>query len=107
MKLDFNLAKEVREEVISVPGWIYPLSVRFGIFKYSWETYLIWQVLQTEHIFRVPLKIVTAKHDGKYTDHFVVALKQFREDLLEWKKLGLPEKWMEGYYDQFKELIVL
>ena len=106
MKLDFNLAEQVKQEIISVPGWNNPLSIRFGLYHWCNELYLIWQIIGVEHIFRIPLKIVNAQHSSNYAEHFILTLNKFREDLLEWKNLGFTEEWMLNYYNQFKSLIV-
>jgi hypothetical protein len=105
MNDDFKFFVNYQRIEISINGWYNPLLIEHGLTKISEQVYLNWRVIGTEHIFRVPLKVVTSKHGSKYEDHFKITLIKFKEDLIQWYNEGLPEDWMREYFRQFRALI--
>jgi len=101
---DINYAVDIKEVNIILVGW-YPMTVRYGLYKISEKTYLLWNVKGTTNTFSIPLRIVIEKHAGNYKAHFELTLIKFREDLLRWIEEGLTEDWMLNYYNNFKDFI--
>jgi len=95
----------IKDTSVSPEGWYHPVNITYGIQRVSGDNQLLWRVANTNQTFRLPLKYVTKDHGGDYEAHFELTLVKFREDLLEWIGLGLPEEWMKDYYRQFNLLI--
>jgi hypothetical protein len=94
-------AEELKKCVITLQGWNIPLEITYGLIKASKQTYLIWQVKSTTHVFKIPLKIITTYHGGDYEMHFKQTLMKFREDLILWYNGNLPEYDMGKYLNEF------
>lgn len=102
-KLEY--CEEIRNISVYPDGWYGPLNIIYGFMKSSGDNILLWNVEGTSHLFRTPLKYVTSQHGPRYEEHFKLTLETFREDILSWEKLGLPEDWMKNYYKEFNLLI--
>ena len=89
---------------LETEGWE-KLVVLYSIEWVSSASFLCWKIKGTDHIFRIPARIVYENHGLNYTEHFSLALKTFREDFLEWKKAGFSEPWMKKYQKMFSSLI--
>ena len=44
MNIDFKLAEQVKKEVLQISGWVYPLEVEHGFYRWATEIYLVWRV---------------------------------------------------------------
>ena len=91
---------------IELDGWIKNLKVIYGVNIHAGISYLCWKIENTEHIFRIQSTIVYQNHGLKYLDHFLLTLKFFREDYLEWETQNFPEDWMKRYQTIFQNLII-
>jgi hypothetical protein len=85
-------------------GW-HELYIEYSIEWVSNVSYLCWKIKGTQHIFRIPTRIVYEHHGLDYASHFEHTLKIFREDYLEWEKEEFPEDWMKKYQKMFHILI--
>lgn len=106
MNIDFSKLEGLKSENVRIPNWIYPLRITYGLLKLSFGKFLVWKVNGTDKVFRVELKLVTAKHSSNYTDHFILTLTEMRKDIIEWINQGLPEEYMKYYYKQYKDMII-
>lgn len=85
--------------IIEIPGWK-QLKIQYAIQKMiSGKPHIIWNVIGTNHVFRIPLMVITEHHGGNYEDHFKLTLQKFREDYLDWYSKKFPEPWMRNYWD--------
>lgn len=89
---------------LEVEGWE-KLVIFYSVELVSNVSFLFWKIKGTEHIFRIPTRIVYENHGLNYGEHFSLTLKVFREDYLSWKNSGFPEDWMKRYKQQFQFLI--
>jgi hypothetical protein len=90
---------------LEVPGWI-NLKVDYSLEFQGGVSYLCWKVKNTDQIFRVQTTVVYENHGLEYSQHFILTLKSFREDYLEWEKEGFPEDWMRRYKAMFQNMII-
>lgn len=88
---------------LETEGWE-KLEILYSVEWVSNASFLCWKIKGTDHIFRIPTRIVYENHGLNYSEHFSLALKVFREDFLEWKRAGFPEDWMKKYEKQFNNL---
>lgn len=89
---------------LEIEGWE-KLTIHYSIEWISNVSYLCWKINETEHVFRIPTRIVYENHGLNYAEHFSLTLKVFREDYLEWKKVNFSEPWMQKYQKMFNHLI--
>lgn len=89
---------------IEIDGWE-KIIVEYSIELFANISYLCWKVKGTHHIFRILTRVVYENHGLDYKEHFSLTLKVFREDYLDWKKIGFTEPWMKRYKEQFELLI--
>jgi len=90
---------------LTVPGWK-KIEIVYAFRMYSGISWLVWKVSDTEHIFEIQHSTVIMNHGTDLKDHFILTLKVFREDYLEWKKQDFSEPWMVSYQHQFENLII-
>jgi len=104
--MQFSIDDVITKKTINlnVEGWK-PLVIDYGLVQISKQSYLLWQIKNSDHLFNIPLSIVLQHHKGNYKEHFELALKKFREDLLVWIDDGLPEDYMKNYYKEFYGLL--
>ena len=57
---------------LDVEGWE-KLSVLYSVEWVSNVSYLCWKVENTDHVFRIPTRIVYEKHGLKYSEHLIRA----------------------------------
>ena len=101
LSIEPSLGKTVDIEPI---GWekvkiLYSVEIHAGV------SYLCWKIQDTDQIFKIQATIVYEKHGLSYSDHFLVTLKTFREDFIQWKNEGFPTDWMKRYEKMFSHLI--
>lgn len=91
--------------IINVPGWAPNLEIHYGPMNIGNVQFAIWKIANTDHTFKVPLKIIYQHHNDNISEHFVKTLTQFRQDYIEWQFEGFTEDWQKRYYDIFGHLI--
>lgn len=98
--------QEVKVTRIQPKGW-YPIDIEYGLslFGQSESYQLCWRIVNTQHIFRIPLQAFYEYAKGDYEGHFKTVLETFRIDYLNWYKQGFTEEWMQNYRRQFKNYI--
>lgn len=85
-------------------GW-YPLDIEFSFnYKANIEM-LVWQIVGTEHIFKIDSLEVEVLHGKNLKEHFVKSLEVLAQHYHNWKELGYPEKWRAEYTKIFGERI--
>jgi len=105
MNINFEKLDHRRTMNVEVPGYRYILKIDYGLHRLYRDQHLTWKVVGTNKVFNIPLKIVTEHCGAKYDEHFIDVLGKLREDILVWNDQGLPEKFMEDYWDDFGTLI--
>ncbi len=93
-----------KKMTLEPPGWK-KLEVHYSNEIVSNTNYLCWKINETEHIFRIPTRIIYENHGINYKEHFLLTLNVFREDYLEWKKQEFPEEWMLRYKKMYETII--
>ena len=91
---------------VEIDGWK-KLNIVYSNELVSSASYLCWKIKNTEHVFRIPTRVVYENHGLNYKEHFCLTLKTFREDFIEWKKLGFTEDWMKRYDRIFSSYICI
>ena len=94
-----------KKTILTVEGWQENLCIEYSTAIHAGISYLCWKIKDTEQLFRIQATIVYEKHSLKFSDHFSLTLKTFREDYLSWKEKGFTEDWMKRYYKIFNHLI--
>ena len=89
---------------LEIDGWE-KINIEYSIEWVSSVSYLCWKVKDTEHLFRIPTRVVYENHGLNYKEHFSLVLKTFREDFIEWKEAGFSEPWMQKYNKMFSRFI--
>jgi hypothetical protein len=107
MNIDFETDLSQKQELYIVPeGWK-SVVIEYGFKEYgagsSWE--VCWRIKGTQHIFRIPLKLLYEHSQGDYEKHFKEVLEIFREDYLEWYREGFSQDWMRNYRNQYSKFI--
>ena len=102
--MDFNDVHDINEIKITVNGWV-PLTVIFGIANLSNKSFLLWQIKNTSHIFKVDLRTVTSIHGGDYKEHFKKTLVNFRKDLIDYYYGRNTKIDMSRYINEFAQYI--
>ena len=85
-------------------GW-YPLDVEYSYNFTAGVEMLLWQVVGTDHTFKIDALIVDSMHGENLKGHFIKALEKFAEHYNNWKELGYPEQWRGKYTKIFGERI--
>jgi len=104
--IGLNKVPQIQSIDIDVPGWVSPLTIHYGIYSVGAAQYILWKIAGTSHTFRVPAKIVFQQHNLEIKEHFILTLKQFRKDYINWKNEGFPEDWQKEYYNIFSDYII-
>jgi len=104
--IGLNKVPQLQSVDIVIPGWVYPLTIHYGTYNVGAAQYILWKIAGTSHTFKVPAKIIFQQHNMEVKDHFILTLKQFRRDYIDWKTEGFPEDWQKQYYDIFNDYII-
>lgn len=85
-------------------GW-YPLDIEYSYNFTAGVEMLLWQVVGTEHTFRVDALLIDQIHGENIKEHFIKALEKLAEHYHNWQQFGYPEQWRAKYTKIFGERI--
>lgn len=101
----FKLLPNRKVVYIYVDGFKNPLEVEYAFYFLAINyPFLVWRVIDTQHIFSIDLKIVIKNHNEKYEEHFKLVLSKLRNDIIDWIK-ELRLKYNIRYPDEVFDLI--
>lgn len=85
-------------------GW-YPLDIEYSYNFTAGVEMLMWQVVGTEHVFKIDALLIDEIHGENFKEHFVKALETLAKHYNNWQEFGYPEEWKAKYKKIFGERI--